>query len=162
MFKIEGSTIHCSRGDAGTPTLKIPYTDNHDYLEYKDGSNNVYWYDFNKKILYDADYEESSTIIDTLTQQFYQFQVGDVVKFNIYDRKGYDKEAVMSKLFEVDTATYELALSLNEGDTTFGEIPNKPTTYWYDITLNDDLTIVCYNEDGAREFIQYPAKGDEE
>ena len=162
MFKIEGSTIHCSRGDAGTPTLKIPYTDTHDYLEYKDGSNNVYWYDFNKKILYDADYEESQISLDTLTEQFYQFQVGDVVKFNIYDRKGYDKEPVMSKLFEVNTATYELALSLNEEDTTFGEIPNKPTTYWYDITLNDDLTIVCYNEDGAREFIMYPAKGDEE
>lgn len=162
MFKIEGSTIHCSRGDAGTPTLKIPYTDNNDYLEYKDGSDNVYWYDFEKKILYDEDYEESQTSLDTLTPQYYQFQVGDVVKFNIYDKKGYDKEPMMSKSFEVDTATYELALPLNEEDTTFGEIPNKATTYWYDITLNEDLTIVCFNEEGAREFIMYPAKGDEE
>ena len=68
----------------------------------------------------------------------------------------------MSKLYEVDTAGYDMALPLNEEDTTFGEIPNKATTYWYDITLNEDLTIVCYNEEGAREFIIYPAKGSEE
>lgn len=162
MFKIQGSTIHCSRGDAGTITLKIPYTDNNGYFKYLDGEDNVYWYDPVKKKLYDEDYEESSTSLDTLTQQYYQFQVGDKVKFNIYDKKGYDKEPLMSKLYEVDTAGYDMALPLNEEDTTFGEIPNKATTYWYDITLNEDLTIVCYNEEGAREFIIYPAKGSEE
>lgn len=162
MFKIESSTIHCSRGDAGTITLKIPYTDNHDYIKYLDGSQNVYWYDFNKKILYDEDYEESSTSLSTLTEQFYQFQVGDKVKFNVYERKGYDKEPLLSKTIDVLQTGYEVSIPLYEEDTTFGEIPNKAITYWYDITLNEDLTIVCFNEDGAREFIMYPAKGDEE
>ena len=92
----------------------------------------------------------------------YQFQVGDEVRFNIYDRKGYDKETLLSKLITIAEASYECMIPLTEVDTTFGEIPNKPVTYWYDITLNDDLTIVCYDEENAREFIQYPAKGDEE
>ena len=33
MFKIESNKIHCSRGDAGTITLKVPYTDNNDYIK---------------------------------------------------------------------------------------------------------------------------------
>lgn len=162
MFKIESGTIHCSRGDAGTITLKIPYMDNNGYIKYLDGEDNVYWYDKNKKKLYDEDYEESSTSLATLTEQFYQFQVGDKVKLNIYETKGYDKEPLVSKTITIATATYEAMIPLFETDTTFGEIPNKPITYWYDITLNDDLTVVCYNEDGAIKFIQYPAKGDDE
>lgn len=162
MFKIETGTIHCSRGDAGTITLKIPYMDNNGYIKYLDGEDNVYWYDKEKKKLYDADYEESQTSLDTLTAQYYQFQVGDKVKFNIYESKGYDIEPLVSKTIEIETAGYEAEIPLSEEDTTFGDIDNKPITYWYDITLNDDLTVVCYNEDGAMKFIQYPAKGDGE
>lgn len=162
MFKIEGSTIRCSRGDAGTITLKIPYTDNNDYIKYVDNELNVYWYDFNKKKLYDSNYNESIVSIDTLTIDYYQFQVGDKVKFNVYERKGYDKEPLLSKTINVLEESYEIEIPLNEEDTTFGEIPNKEVTYWYDITLNEDLTIVCFNEEGAKEFIMYPAKGDEE
>lgn len=162
MFKIESSTIHCSRGDAGTITLKIPYMDNNGYVKYLDGEDNVYWYDTEKKKLYDEDYEESQVDIHTLTAQYYQFQPGDEVKFNIYETKGYDVEPLKSKTIVIDDEIYEALIPLNEEDTTFGDIPNKPTTYWYDITLNNDLTIVCYNEEGAMKYIQYPAKGDGE
>ena len=147
MFKIDTSTIHCSRGDTGTITLKIPYIDNNGYFKYLDGEDNVYWYDKSKKKLYDA---------------YYEFEVGDKVKFNIYEAKGYDSEPLVSKTIEVSSASYEVDISLYEADTTFGEISNKPITYWYDITLNNDLTVVGYNEDGAKLFIQYPAKGEDE
>ena len=162
MFKIQNSTIHCSRGDTGTITLKIPYTDNHDYIKYMDENDNVYWYDTSKKILYDEDYVESDEDLDNLTEQYYEFQIGDEIKFNIYERKGYDKDPLMTKTIVVDTAGDEVVIPLEEADTTFGEIPNKATEYWYDITLNEDLTIVCFNEEGARLFIMYPAKGSEE
>lgn len=162
MFKIDSGIIRCSRGDAGTITLKIPYMDNNGYIKYLDGEDNVYWYDKGKKKLYDADYEESSTSLSTLTEQFYQFQVGDKVKFNIYDKKGYDKQTLLSKTITIDTTTYEAMIPLTEEDTTFGEIYNKEKEYWYDISLNEDLTVVGYNEDGAMQFIQYPARGDDE
>lgn len=162
MFKIESSTIHCSRGDAGTITLQIPYMDNNGYIKYLDGEDNVYWYDSVRKKLYDEDYEESSTSLSTLTKQLYEFQQGDKIKFNIYEAKGYDKPPLVSKTIEIEDDTYEAMIPLNEEDTTFGDISNKPIPYWYDITLNDDLTVVCYNEEGAMNFIQYPAKGDGE
>lgn len=162
MFKIESNKIHCSRGDAGTITLKVPYTDNNDYIKYTDSQENVYWYDLSRKKLYDSNYDESSVSLDTLTEEYYQFEIGDIIKLNIYERNGYDKEPLKTKIIEVEASSDEVLIPMTEEDTTFGEIPNKPVTYWYDITLNDDLTIVCYNEEGAREFIMYPAKGDEE
>lgn len=164
MFKVKNSTIHCSRGDSGTITLRIPITDANDYIKYKDNSTpaNEYWYDSVKKKLYDSNYEESSVSLDTLTMVLYEFQVGDIIKLNIYERNGYDKEPLKTKSVTVATAGTSVDISLTEEDTTFSAVVNKPTTYWYDITLNDDQTVVCYNEDGAKEFIVYPAKGDEE
>jgi len=164
MFKIKGNTIHCSRGDSGTILLKVPYVDVNDYIKYEDNevTPNVYWYDQKNEILYDADYEESSVSIDTLHIVFYEFQIDDKITFNIYERNGYDAEPLLSKDIIVETVANSVDIPLSEEETTFGDISNKPVTYWYDITLNEDATVVCYNENGAKEFIQYPAKGDEE
>lgn len=162
MFKIKDGVIHCSRGDGGTITLKIPIVDANDYIKYEDTSGNTFWYNTKKKKLYDSAYVESSILLDTLNIVFYQFEVGDKIKFNIYNKNGYDKEPLMSKEVEVEAVTDSVDISLTEENTTFDKAINKPTIYWYDITLNNYMTVVCYNEDGAREFILYPAKGDEE
>lgn len=164
MFKIKNTTIHCSRGDCGTISLKVPYVDVNGYIKYEDDeiTPNIYWYDKANNVLYDADYNKSSVSIDTLHIVFYQFQVDDKITFNIYLKNGYDDEPMLSKDIIVETASDSIDISLTEEDTTFGTIYNKPTIYWYDITLNDDMTVVCYNEEGPKEFIQYPAKGDEE
>lgn len=162
MFKIKNSTIHCSRGDSGTILLKVPITDINDYIKYVDNDENVYWYNPIKKKLYNSNYEEVEISIDTLTMVLYEFQVDDEIKFNIYERQGYNKEPLKTKTIINDIVGNSIEIPLTDEDTTFGNIENKPITYWYDITLNGDQTIVCYNENGAREFIQYPAKGDDE
>ena len=164
MFKIRENTIHCSRGDRGTINLKVPYVDVNNYIKYEDSEEtpNIYWYDIVNKILYNSDYERSSVSLDTLTMVVYQFQVGDKIVFNIYQKNGYNKTPMLSKKITVSEQTDNVDIVLLEEETTFGEIPNKPTVYWYDITLNNDETVVCYNEDGAKLFIQYPAKGDDE
>lgn len=162
MFKIKKSTIHCSRGDGGTFVLKLPYTDSNDYVKYTDTDGNTFWYDSKKKVLYDANYEETTIDISTLNIEYYKFSVGDIIKLNIYNRNGYDEEALKSKEIEVTEECYEVDIPLTEEDTTFGKVSNKEITYWYDITLNNDLTVVCYDEDGAKEFILYPAKGSDE
>lgn len=123
MFKVEDGTIHCSRGDKGIITLKIP-------IENEDG--------------------------------FYIFKAGDQIKLNIYKKKGYSEDPLKIIITDITEECDHVDIYLTEEDTTFGNISNKPVTYWYDITLNDNQTIVCYNEDGAREFIQYPAKGVDE
>ena len=165
MFKVKDSTIHCSRGDGGTITLKIPITDANNYVKYVDDSTpaNVYWYDTKKKKLYDSDYEEETEVsVDSLSIVLYQFVEGDVIKFNVYERNGYSKAPLITKSITVQSSEYSVDIPLSEEDTTFGKAINKPTTYWYDITLNEDTTVVCYNEDGAKEVIRYPAKGDDE
>lgn len=162
MFKIENSIIHCSRGDSGTITLKIPFVDSNGYMKYIDSEDNIYWYDLNKKKMFNSNYDEIMISLDTLMEQFYQFQPGDNIKFNVYERKGYDKSPLLSKVITLLEPSDIVDIPLTEEDTSFGEIQNKPVTFWYDLTLNDDQTIVCFNEDGAKEFIMYPAKGVEE
>ena len=162
MFKIKYSTIHCSRGDGGTIVLRIPITDANDYIKYKDASGNEYWYNTKSEVLYDASYKETSVTLDTLSMVYYQFQVGDKITLNIYEKNGYGKQPLMTKEIEVLEAAEVVDIPLTEDDTTFGSPVNKATIFWYDITLNNDLTIVCYDEDGAKEFIVYPAKGDDE
>lgn len=162
MFKIKDSTIYCSRGDVGAFILKIPITDVNNYIKYEDTSENIYWYDTKKKELYDSDYNISNVSIDTLSVVFYQFQVGDKITFKIYEKNGYSKEPVMIKEINVAESTESVYVELTEAETTFGTPVNKPTTFWYDLTLNDSLTVICYDEDGAKEFIEYPAKGDDE
>lgn len=162
MFKIKDSTIHCSRGDSGTIILKIPITDSNDYIKYEDSSQKIYWYDTKSKVLYDEDYNEASVLIDSLSMVCYQFQIGDKITFNIYEKNGYNKEPLMTKEIEVEEVTDSVNITLAESDTTFGSPVNKETVFWYDITLNNNQTVVCYNEDGAKEFIEYPAKGVDE
>lgn len=162
MFKIKNSTIHCSRGDGGTITLRIPITDVNDYIKYKNNSGSVYWYDNKTKKLYDSNYNETTIELSTLSMEYYQFKVGDVIRFNIYNRNGYDDETLKTKEIIVSEVCEALDIPLTEEDTTFGKVSNKEITYWYDITLNNDLTVVCFDENGAKEFIMYPAKGSNE
>lgn len=164
MFKIKNTTIHCSRGDSGTISLKIPYVDVNNYIKYKDNAlvPNFYWYDKENNILYDTDYNKSDVSVDTLTMVLYQFKIDDKITFNVYYKNGYNMNPVLSKDIIADSENDNIDITLTEEDTTFGTVSNKPVIYWYDITLNDDMTVLCYNEDGAKQFIQYPAKGDEE
>lgn len=162
MFKIKESTIHCSRGDCGTILLKIPITDSNDYIKYEDSSNIVYWYDEKKNVVYDNDYNEVSISLETLNMICYQFQPGDKVTFNIYEKNGYGKNPLLKKEIDVTEISDNVNIVLTEKDTTFGNPVNKETIFWYDITLNDNMTVICYNEDGAKEFIEYPAKGVDE
>ena len=162
MFKIKDSTIHCSRGDGGTITLSIPMTDVNNYIRYKDASDNTYWYNAKTETLYDSDYKESDVSLNTLSMVLYRFEVGDKVTLNIYEKNGYGKQPLTSKEVVVEEAGESVDIPLTAEDTTFSNPVNKATIFWYDITLNEDLTVICYDEDGAKEFIMYPAKGDDE
>lgn len=162
MFKIKDSTIHCSRGDGGTIKLTIPITDINDLIKYIDTDENIYWYNKNTNKVYDNDYELVDIDINDLSMVKYQFVIGDIVEFKIYEKQGYDKEPLVTKQVTISSSSDYCEIPLTENETTIGEIENKPITYWYDITLNGDQTVVCYNEEGAKEFIEYPAKGSEE
>lgn len=162
MFKIENTTIHCSRGDTGAFLLKLPITDIQKNIKYEDELKNVYWYNKKNNELYDSDYNVSNVSVEDLNGVFYKFQIGDKIRFNIYEKNGYNKDTIMTKEIKVNEEAESVYIELTEEETTFGTQVNKPTTFWYDVTLNENLTIICYDEDGAKEFIEYPAKGDGE
>ena len=95
---------------------------------------------------------------DKVTKEPYTFQVGDIVRMAVYGKKNCEN-VVMQKDFLVELPTEEVNIFLDKKDTTFGEIINKPTDYWYEIVLNPDekpQTIVGYDEEGARIFRLYP------
>ena len=161
MFKIKNSTIHCSRGDGGTISIRLPMTDANGYIKYEDVSGNYYWYNEKTKVLYDSNYEESALSVYKLNMVYYEFQPGDKLTFNIYEKNGYDKEPLKTKEVIVEEKGQTADIPLTSEDTTFDKPVNKEKIYWYDITLNDDLTVICFDEDGAKEYIMYPAKGDE-
>ena len=163
MFKISGNTIHCSRGDKGIITLRMPIIDKNSYIKYKDEGNKYYWFDEKNQILYDENYKENTEIsIDTLSIVYYEFEENDKISIIVYNKKGYGENPLMTKETVVAKSSNSVDIVLTEEDTTFGEVANKAIVYWYDITLNDNQTIVCFDENGAKEFIQYPAKGADE
>lgn len=92
----------------------------------------------------------------------YNFAVGDVVRFKVFEKKACDKVAI-SKEFRVTEATQAVAISLTGQDTKIGEEISKPKDYWYEVELNPDTqpqTIIGYDEDGAKVFRLYPEGGE--
>lgn len=165
MLKINNDgSIHCSRGDSGAIALRLPYMDNNGYYKYQDNDDpvNYYWYDKDNDKVYTIDYTPTSVSISTLTQVKYIFQNGDYVDFVIYNKNGYTSEPLKQVHVDITEPSDVVTIPFSDETTTVGDIANKPVTYWYDITLNTDKTVVCYNENGAKEFISYPAIGDEE
>lgn len=91
----------------------------------------------------------------------YTFQVGDVIKFGVYNAKELDKPAVLLKSITNDEEKETITITLTKEETSIGELDNKAITYWYEIQLNDD-TIIGFDEKGAKEFIVYPEGSDEQ
>lgn len=90
----------------------------------------------------------------------YQFQVGDVVTIGVYEKKGLEKNSKLFKTINVETQCEELEIKLTKEDTAIGEIINKEKIYWYEIELNNETTIIGYDEDGPAELILYPEGSD--
>lgn len=90
----------------------------------------------------------------------YEFQEGDKIYFRVFEKKGYDKKIVLEKEITVTQDTEEVLISLSSEETTIGDPINKATTYWYEVDLNNEQTLIGFTEeDGAAEFILLPAKG---
>lgn len=97
--------------------------------------------------------------IDLEDNTQYTFKLGDVVEFTVFEKKGYNKTPVIDKIIKITEESKEVEIVLTEKDTKIGEPQNKPVTYWYEISLNENNTINGYDyEEGALEFILLPAK----
>lgn len=95
----------------------------------------------------------------------YQFQLTDKIAFVVKEKKGYTKtevlrvEKTLAEMGYVE-ATYYPNIDLTEAVTKIFELTNKPKTYWYDIVLNNSVTILGYDQNGAKKLIVYPEAGE--
>lgn len=94
----------------------------------------------------------------------YELQLGDKIIFTV-KKKFNVKEFLIRKIVEVTeemVGTNVVEIVLEKEDTTIGDLIASPVKYQYDICLNEDVTIIGYDEEGAKNFILYPEGSNDE
>lgn len=87
----------------------------------------------------------------------YTFQIGDVIEFKIYEKEGLDQPPVLLKTHTVTEVSEAVQIELLSADTMLGVPTNEPVEYWYEIKLNGDQTVFCYDDkNGPKIFYLYP------
>ena len=92
----------------------------------------------------------------------YTFEPGEVLRFKVFGKKDAEN-VVLQKDFPVTESTSEVEIILDGEDTKIGEVISKPRDYWYEVELNpfdEPITIIGYDEDGAKVFKLFP-EGDD-
>ena len=91
----------------------------------------------------------------------YEYQESDIITLIIFEKKGYPKNEVLKKEYNAsdliyDSTNHSIELELTTDDTLKFPLKNKKQTFWFDIYLNDNTTMLGFDEDGAKKCIVYP------
>lgn len=86
----------------------------------------------------------------------YTFNNGDKIIFSIYNANGLDKAPVFSKEINIDSPSETVSIGMTSQETKLGQLINKPVSYWYEIELNNQFTIIGYDDKGAKIFQLFP------
>lgn len=92
----------------------------------------------------------------------YTFQPGELVRFKVFAKKDC-KDVVLEKDFPVTAVTQGVDIILTGDDTKIGDVISKPRDLWYEVELNpldNPMTIIGYDEDGAKVFKLFPEGAD--
>lgn len=134
MIKIDDdlTTIHLTRGDAS-----------------HEGYNRICFY----FPIWDFENDEETR---------YEFQPTDEITLIVFEKKGYTKRELLNKSYTLSeigyaTPTETPEIELSAEDTEVFEKTNKRKTYFYEIKLNGDTTIIGSDEDGDKKIIVYPS-----
>ena len=88
----------------------------------------------------------------------YEFKVGDVIRFTIYEKKDASK-VIYTQEVPVEANGYNVMLYIPGDHTKIGDTISKPVDYWYEVELVTTLgtrTIIGYDEEGAKIFRLFP------
>ena len=84
------------------------------------------------------------------------FRFGDYIIFYICEEGNYEK-VIFQKRFDLDEDSDIIPIHLTSEETKIGEpLKNGSRTYWYEIELNGDTTLVGYDNNGPKCFVLYP------
>lgn len=103
--------------------------------------------------------------VETQQEEDYEFKPEDKISFVVFPKKGYMKEELLRKNYKVSDLGYVspttiVELPLTSEDTRKFPLSSKKQTYWYDLVLNDEVTMLGMDEDGASNIIVYPEAGE--
>lgn len=90
-----------------------------------------------------------------------QFYKDDVVIFSIKNNFG-ENAPILRKKIVVTENCDSVTFSFDKNDTSIGELISKPTKYQYDVAINEDMTILGYDEEGAKIFMLFPEGSNDE
>lgn len=90
------------------------------------------------------------------------FPAGCTVTFAIVPKLGYTEGALLRKTVSVTSDTQEVEFLLTEEDTKIGDMIDKKVKYWYNVVVNDDITIIGSDENGEKVIIIYPEVGEDD
>ena len=99
----------------------------------------------------------SITVRKKIDENSYEpFYKDDKVIFSVKNNFG-DSEVVLRKEIKVTEDTDSVTFSFTKDDTTIGDLISSPQRYQYDISINEDITILGFDDiTGAKYFILYP------
>lgn len=90
------------------------------------------------------------------------FYPDDVVILSIKENFG-DEEPLLRKKVKVTDKQDSVTFTLTKEDTKFGDLIASPIKLQYDISINDDMTILGYDDEtGAKYFVLYPEGSSDE
>lgn len=93
---------------------------------------------------------------------FEPFYEGDVVSFNLKNNFG-DNEPVLRKKVIAQENTDVITFNFSKDDTTIGDLISSPVIYQYDIAVNEDMTILGYDDEtGPKYFKLFPEGSNDE
>ncbi len=137
MIKKEtDGTIYLNRGDATSEYNKLIF-------------NYLYWDEISKE------------------EKEYEFQPSDRISFIVIKKKGYTIEEIIKKEFLLSDAGYKtssknIEIPLASVETKKFPLKNKKQTYWYNVILNNNTTIMGFDNDGAKKVIVFPSTNEQE
>lgn len=83
------------------------------------------------------------------------FKKDDKFTFSIV-RKGDYSDVVFQKTFTVAEDCDVFYLTFTNDEMRIGDVISAKVTYWYEIDMNDDTTILGHDAKGDKLFILYP------
>lgn len=86
----------------------------------------------------------------------YTFKNGDKLVFSLYNKGKMTDDAVLMKTVTASGGEESLIINCTNEETKLGDPINKEKEYWYEIELNDEHTVIGYDEEGAKILMLYP------